>query len=224
MRERGGAVSLSFPGGLNLPTLCATMPISMLEIAKRVDQFFMHASPVHDTMRRLAAAMDELQIPFAIAGAMAANAHGHQRTTGDVDILIRQEDLERFKARFSGLGWVDKFAGSRNFRDTANNVNIDTLIVGQYPGDGLPKPVVFPPPESVSWKDAEGLPFVSLEVLLELKLASGMTAKHRPRDLDDVIQLIRANKLPRSFADKLNPYVAGAFHELWQAAQVVEDY
>jgi hypothetical protein len=40
----------------------------------------------------------------------------------------------------------------------------------------------------------------------------------------DVIQLIRVNQLPRSYAEKLNPYVYAAFNELWQAAQVVEDY
>lgn len=49
----------------------------MLEIAKRVDAFMMERSPVHDAMRRLAQAFGDLQIPFAIAGAMAANAHGH---------------------------------------------------------------------------------------------------------------------------------------------------
>lgn len=200
------------------------MPISMLEIAKRVDQFFMQQSPIHDTMRRLAAAMNEMQIPFAIAGAMAANAHGHKRTTADVDILIRREDLQRFKDRFSGLGWVDKFQGSKNFRDAINNVNVDALIVGGYPGDGLPKPVAFPPPETVSWTNTEGLPFISLEALIELKLASGMTAKHRLQDMADVIQLIRVNKLQQSYTEKLNPYVADAYRELWQAAQVVEDY
>ncbi len=196
----------------------------MLEIAKRVDQFFMQQSPIHDTMRRLAAAMNEMQIPFAIAGAMAANAHGHKRTTADVDILIRREDLQRFKDRFSGLGWVDKFQGSKNFRDAINNVNVDALIVGGYPGDGLPKPVAFPPPETVSWTNTEGLPFISLEALIELKLASGMTAKHRLQDMADVIQLIRVNKLQQSYTEKLNPYVADAYRELWQAAQVVEDY
>ncbi len=200
------------------------MPISMLEIAKRVDQFFMQQSPVHDTMRRLAKAMNELQIPFAIAGAMAANAHGHKRTTADVDILIRPEDLQRFKERFSGLGWVDKFEGSKNFRDATNNVNVDALLVGNFPGDGLPKPVPFPPPETVSWTGADGLPYITLETLIELKLASGMTAKHRLQDMADVIQLIRVNQLPLSYAEKLNPYVAAAYHELWQSAQVVEDY
>jgi len=200
------------------------MPISILEVAKRADQFFMQASPIHDTMRRLTKTLNEMQIPFAIAGAMAANAHGHQRTTADVDILIRREDLQRFKERYSGLGWVDKFEGSRNFRDTVTNVNIDALIVGEYPGDGLPKPVAFPPPETVAQPNDEGIPFVSLASLFELKLASGMTAAHRMQDMADVMNLIRANSLPLAYADTLNPYVADKFRELWQAAQIDEDY
>lgn len=200
------------------------MPISLLEIAKQADQFFMKESPIHEAMRRLTKTLTEMQIPFAVAGAMAANAHGHRRTTVDIDILIRREDLQRFKERYSGLGWVDKFEGSKNFRDTVHNVNIDALIVGEYPGDGLPKPVAFPAPETVAQPDKEGIPFVSLKTLLELKLASGMTAAHRPRDLDDVIQLLRANRLPIEYAETLNPYVADKFRELWQAAQIEDDY
>ncbi|MCO6454567.1 MAG: hypothetical protein J5I93_04545 [Pirellulaceae bacterium] len=59
----------------------------------------------------------------------------------------------------------------------------------------------------------------TLATLLELELASGMTAPHRPRDLDDVIQLIRANGLPRTYAERLDPYVRAKFEELWDAAQ-----
>lgn len=70
------------------------MPQSILEVAKRADAFFMGTSPIHAAMRRLTDAMEELHIPFAVAGAMAANAHGHKRTTADVNILIRREDLE----------------------------------------------------------------------------------------------------------------------------------
>ncbi len=197
---------------------------TMLEIAKRVDQFFMEKSPIHDTMQRLSTALREVQVPFAIAGAMAANAHGHKRTTGDVDVLLQPDGLAAFKKRWSGLGWVDLFEGSKGFRDTQNNVKVDVLLTGQFPGDGLPKPVAFPPPASVAEVKADGLPYVNLVTLLELKLASGMTAVHRPRDLDDVIQLIRANRLPREFAEKLDPYVREKFGEMWAAAQVEEDY
>ena len=69
-----------------------------------------------------------------------------------------------------------------------------------------------------------GYPVLRLPLLLELKLASGMTAPHRPRDLDDVIQVIRANRLPIDYAEKLNPYVREKFAELWRAAQIEEDF
>jgi hypothetical protein len=174
-------------------------------------------------MKRLAETLGEMQIPFAIAGAMAANAHGHSRTTADVDILIRKEDLDRFKAEHLGRGWVNKFEGSKNFRDAVTNVNIDALIVGQYPGDGLPKPVAFPPPEEVAEVHADGIPFVSLATLLELKLASGMTAPHRMQDMADVMNLIRANRLRLDYAESLNPYVADKFREMWNAAQVSDE-
>ncbi len=200
------------------------MTESILQVAKRADQFFMETSPIHETMRRLSKALSEMGISFAIAGAMAANAHGHKRTTSDVDILIRRDDLHRFKARWIGLGWLDKFIGSKNFRDSVTNVNVDALIVGEFPGDGLAKPVSFPEPESVSESHAEGIPFLTLKTLIELKLASGMTAAHRPRDLDDVIQLIRINKLGLDYSAGLHPYVAVRFAELWQAAQINEEY
>ena len=200
------------------------MKDTMLEIATRVDVFFMEQSPIHKAMRRLADALQEMNIPFAIAGAMAANAHGHKRTTADVDVLMRAEDLQRFKQRWIGRGWTDNFAGSKGFRDAQHNVKIDVLITGQYPGDGLPKPVVFPEPETVSEILDESIPFVSLRTLIELKLASGMSASHRLQDLSDVMQLIRANKLSREYAASLNAYVRDKFFEMWQAAQVDDDY
>jgi len=113
---------------------------------------------------------------------------------------------------------------SSKFRDAVSNVNIDALIVGQHPRDGLPKPVAFPIPETVAEIQTDGIPYVSLPTLLELKLASGMTAAHRLQDMADVIQLIRANNHSLPYADELNPYVRKKYRELWQAAQVNEEY
>ena len=198
--------------------------IAMLEVARRADAFFMAKSPIHLAMNRLSKTLGEMQIPFAIAGAMAANAHGHRRTTADVDILITTEDLARFKSEHIGRGWVDKFEGSKNFRDAVAGVDIDALLTGQFPGDGKPKPVSFPHPADVAEVSEEGIPYLSLPALLELKLASGMTTTHRMQDLADVMQLIRAQELPESYAKNLNPYVADKYRELWEAAQVDEEY
>jgi len=79
------------------------MPKSILDVAKQVDLFFLGASPIHMAMQRLTKALSELDMPFAIAGAMAANAHGHRRTTANVDILLRREDLVRFKQPSCGI-------------------------------------------------------------------------------------------------------------------------
>ena len=51
-----------------------------------------------------------------------------------------------------------------------------------------------------------------------------MTAPDRPRDLDDVIQLIRINQLPREYGGQLNPYVQAKYDELWAAAQHRDEY
>jgi hypothetical protein len=60
---------------------------------------------------------------------------------------------------------------------------------------------------------------VSLPCLVELKLASGMTAPHRLKDLADVQELIRKASIPRDLADKLDPYVRAKFLELWDTVQ-----
>lgn len=199
--------------------------VSLLQAAREADEFFMGIDRVHDALRRIAATLSSENIPFAVAGAMALNAHGYRRVTEDVDIIITREGLEAFKAKWVGRGWVEKFPGSKGLRDTISNVGIDVLLTGDYPGDGNPKPIRFPDPSGeIAQKDDHGIPYVTLPRLLELKLASGMSAPHRLKDLADAIELVRVNRLPRDYAQKLDAYVRPKFDELWQAAQVREDY
>jgi hypothetical protein len=190
-----------------------------LEQARR---YFMGDADVQRAARRLAATLAQMEIPYVICGALAVSAYGHARMTQDVDVLLTAENLRKFKERWLGRGWVERFAGSKGMRDTENNVKIDVLLAGDYPGDGKPKPVAFPDPATVA-VDLGGTKTISLPKLVELKLASGMTAPDRPRDLDDVIQLVRTNALPRDFASELDPWVQAKFDELWQYAQLPTD-
>ena len=187
-----------------------------LASAKR---YFMGDADVQRAAKRLAAALNEMGVPYVICGALAVTAYGHARLTQDVDILLTREGLQRFKERWLGKGWIDNFPGSKGMRDTENNVRIDVLLAGDYPGDGKPKPVCFPDPSTVAI-DVGGTATITLAKLIELKLASGMTAPDRPRDLDDVIQLVRANALPRDFGSSLDPWVREKFEELWGYAQI----
>ncbi|MDP3234654.1 MAG: hypothetical protein Q8N26_17875 [Myxococcales bacterium] len=183
-------------------------------------RFFMGQSPVHAALEALAKLLDEEGIPYAVCGAMALNAWGYERVTNDVDVLMSREGLERFKLRALGRGYVEKFAGSKGVKDTVNGVGIDVLLEGEFPGDGKPKPVVFPNPSVAVTRG--GLRLIPLSRLVELKLASGMTAAHRLKDLADVLELVKAAKLPLELAATLDASVRVKYEELWHAAQVYD--
>jgi hypothetical protein len=191
----------------------------LVEGARFTEEFHMGESRVHKAMEALAARLDELDIPYAILGALALNAYGYLRATVDVDVLLTREGLERFRSASLGRGYVEKFSGSRGVRDTERNVDIDVVLAGDFPGDGREKPVAFPDPAKSAVRGA-AFRLVSLETLIELKIASGMTAPHRLKDLADVIELIRVNALPPAYQERLHPYVRERFVDLWQAAQV----
>ena len=119
---------------------------------------------------------------------------------------MTREGLTRPKQACLGRGYVDKFPGSKGVRDTENGVSIDILIAGEFPGDRLPKPVAFPDP-AVAAVEGERFRILPLPTLIELTLASGTTAPHRLKDLADVLELVRAAKLPSELASDLNLYV-----------------
>ncbi|MBA3356548.1 MAG: hypothetical protein H0U18_11575 [Pyrinomonadaceae bacterium] len=56
---------------------------------------------------------------------------------------------------------------------------------------------------------------MTFEKLIDLKLASGMSAPHRLKDLADVQELIKIRQLQPEFAEQLDPYVRGKFFELY---------
>jgi hypothetical protein len=187
--------------------------------AKEATRFFMGKGDVQAALDRVVRHLEADGIPYALIGALALSDYGFQRFTVDVDLLLTREGLAAFKEKHLGLGYVQKFPGSKGLRDTQTGVSIDFVLAGEYPGDGLPKPVVFPDPASEAVKPKK-LALLPLPRLLELKLASGMSAPDRLKDLSDVLEVIRALKLPGELAEQLNPYVRGKYRELWQAAQI----
>jgi len=185
-------------------------------------RFFMRNDNVYESLRRIAHRLTELNIPYAVAGGMALVAHGHDRTTDDVDILVRPDGLSKVHAELDGLGYVPPFKGSKQLKDVSSSVRIEFLVTGQFPGDGKPKPVAFPDPADVAI-DIGGINYVRLPTLIELKLASGMTNPGRLKDLADVQELIKALRLPTSFGEQLNPFVRPKFLELWVPPDQTDD-
>ncbi len=98
-------------------------------------------------------------------------------------------------------------------RSFPHGISIKVKTTGEYPGDGKPKPVRMPDPATAA-VEIDGIKFVTLEKLVELKLASGMTVPDRLKDLADVQELIKIRALPAEFAERLDPYVREKFLEL----------
>ena len=180
----------------------------------------MESSPVHKTLNDIVRRLSEEQIDYAIIGGMALALHGFIRPTEDVDLLMNPQGLEKFHAELVGRGYVPLFPGARkHFRNSETGVKVEVITTGEYPGDGKPKPVAFPEPRDVAINVAE-YRVVKLESLIELKLASGLTAEHRKlRDLADVQQLIEILNLPLNLSRRLDASVRDEYLRLWSLAQ-----
>jgi len=185
---------------------------------REVNDFFMRTGAVRKTLEKLSRRLDSLAIPYATVGGMALFEHGYERLTVDVDILVTAEALKTIHEKLDGLGYVPPFTGSKHLRDTETNVKVEFLVTGNFPGDGKPKPVAFPDPQNCSI-EIDGIRYITLETLIELKLASGMSSITRAKDIGDVVALIQARNLDESYAANLNPYVREKFIELARAVK-----
>jgi hypothetical protein len=167
--------------------------------------FFQENDPVHQTMRRVAGALQQAGIAYAVVGGMAVNAHGHRRTTGDVDFLLTQEGFTEFRRRFVPQEFEPVPGRTRRFADRANGVTFDVLLTGWFPGSGKPGPVTYPEPTAVS-EVIKDISVIDLPTLIELKLAA-----RRYQDFGDVVNLIRVHNLDESFQPRLHPSVRRDF-------------
>lgn len=185
--------------------------------------FFMGEGILNETLRRVAKDLENRGIDYSLIGAVALNQHGYRRFTEDIDLLLTKEGLEKFRNELVGLGYRPAFEGAtKKFRTTQENVTVEIITTGEFPGDGKPKPVQFPNPNE-SQIEIDGIKTLTLEKLVELKLASGMTAPHRLKDLADVQELIKIKGLTADFAEKLNPFVQVKFLELQKAVAESEE-
>ena len=187
---------------------------------KEASGFFMKDDPVHGALQEIARRLDALGVPYAVAGGMALVAHGYDRTTVDIDVLVTESGLSTIQERLVGLGYRPVLEGSRKqIRDTERGVRVEFLVAGEFPGDGKPKAVAFPDPTGSS-VEIGGVRYLRLPTLIDLKLASGISHPGRLKDLADAQELIRARDLPLELRDELNPSVRAKYEELWRATRL----
>ena len=187
---------------------------SVIDLYAEAQRYFMGQGTLNNTLAQLSSDLKESGIDYMVIGAIALLAHGYPRFTEDIDLVMTPEGLDVFHRELIGLGDAPAFPGARKrLRSTRDGVTIEIMITGEFPGDGKPKPVSMPIP-SVASIEIDGVRIVTLEKLVELKLASGMTAPDRLKDLADVQELIKQKKLGPEFAERLDPYVRDEFLRL----------
>jgi hypothetical protein len=182
-------------------------------VVREADRFFQGEGRLRRTYDRITERLDELGISYALIGGYALILYNVRRFTEDIDLLVSKNDLDRLLQALVSRGYLRLPPGGRNLRDVETGVHIEFVVTGEFPGDGKAKPLAFPDPSTVA-EVRERIKVIDLKSLIELKLASGMTAKARLQDLADVQRLIQEQQLTASFAQQLHPYVRGKFLEL----------
>jgi hypothetical protein len=193
-------------------------PFSFMDRLQEIGVFFQKRSPQHQTMRRLARRLKKAGIPYAIMGAMAVNAHGAERTTRDVDVLLTAEGLERFRREFVGEEYEQVEGRPRRFVERQSGVTVDCLVTGRYPGSGKPGPLAFPDPAEAS-QEIEKIRVLTLPQLIQLKLAA-----RRHSDFGDVVFLIQTHNLDESYLKQLHPSVHKDFIECLEEKRREDEY
>jgi hypothetical protein len=193
-------------------------PFSFIRRLKEISMFFAGKDEVHKSLRRLVKRLEKTGISYAVMGGMAVNAHKYQRTTGDVNVLLTPEGFSEFQKRFVGKQYARKEGHSRRLVDRINNIQVDCLLTGLFPGSGKPGPIAFPDPSEVA-VEIEKIRVINLVALIQFKLAA-----RRHRDFGDVVELIRFNALDEKFADQLHPSVRLEYLECLDEKRREDDY
>lgn len=126
------------------------------------------APRILDAMRVASARLTELGVRHVLVGGLAVGAWGHARATKDVDFLVGEEAFEHHPGGLVTMKYGVPIQ--------VGGVAVDLLSASaNHREDALENP-----------RSGGGVPVAPLPVLIYLKLKSP-----RPRDLADVMELIR---------------------------------
>ena len=189
-----------------------------MERIKLVDKFFEGRDEVHKSLRRLVKRLDAADIAYVVVGGMAVFAHGYRRTTNDVDILLTAAGFAEFRKRYVPRNYTAEASRPQRLTDKTNQITVDVLLTGLFPGSGRAGPIAYPDPADVCER-MHDVATVNLVTLVQLKLAA-----RRFQDFADVVHLIRANKLDESYLKRLHPSLHRDFIECLEEKRREDEY
>ena len=160
-------------------------------------------SKLETTMRKALKVLADNAIPHLIAGGIAVQERGYPRNTIDVDIIV--PNIRTAHQALLDVGFEQSKKSRNAVADPKSKVEIDLLPGGKRLLADAPLPL--PLPTTVSDEPQ----IVPLDSLINMKLSAG-----RAKDFSDVVQLIKANLLLKSYC--ANEVVQVAFHKAWDTA------
>jgi hypothetical protein len=158
------------------------------------------------------AVLREADIAHAVVGGVAVCLHGYQRNTVDLDLLVRRDDAANIRKTLDTNGFEWHATTSEFF--SPGGIPVQLLMAGDRAGDDSEVPLP-DPSDPAAVVELDGLPVLTLERLIETKIACGLGNLRRThKDFADVVELIAHHGLSRADARRLHRSVRKTFREL----------
>jgi hypothetical protein len=153
------------------------------------------ASRLGNQISQVVTELNAAELPFALIGGLALAAHRVVRATSDLDLLVRQEDQAAIGALAAKLGYrcLHQSADAADF--VRADERLDVLFASRPAAQRLLR-------DARKRQTTFGeLRVVSAEGLIGLKLQAVTNNPRRTRDLEDIRELLRANRASLDLAE-----------------------
>jgi predicted nucleotidyltransferase len=134
----------------------------------------------------------EAGLAFLVVGGNAVIAHGYQRGTKDVDLLVRDSDLPAWNSLVRSLGYSEYFMshGFQMYNHPSNALApLDLLIVGS---ETFAKMIAHPETATLDGASIQ-VPRLSHLIALKLHAIRENPTKRYARDMGDIVELLSVN-------------------------------
>jgi len=164
---------------------------------------------VRERLLRATSALNEAGVPYAVVGGNAVASwvatvdEGAVRTTRDIDLLVRRDDLPAITAALEPVGFVrDELLDVVMFRDGAEGKPSEAIHL-LFAGETIRPDHPLPAPEIQTVEDPAKFRVITLDSLVVMKLLS-----NRDKDRTHLRDLIGVRLVDASWLAKVPPELA----------------
>jgi hypothetical protein len=168
-----------------------------------LDRMVLAVEQVKERLLRSTAALETAGVPYAVIGGNAVGAWVAKvdvravRNTVDVDLLLRESDLDAAAAALAQAGFIRRHvAGIDCFLDGRRGKFRDAIHI-ILAGKKIREEYVLPAPDVEEAVPGDEYRILSLEALVRMKLTS-----FRPKDQAHIIDMISLRMIDSSWCDR----------------------